>query len=100
MANVYTIKVIYDGCEGRIWRELQISSNALLSHLGYTVLATFDTMAYRLVFLCAVLYGRIKRSMDMDCYETRRHPSACRLLGAKGSIYAGESRVTRRVSRM
>ena len=34
MANVYTIKVIYDGCEGRIWRELQISSNALLSHLG------------------------------------------------------------------
>ena len=57
-------------------------------------------LLYRLVFLCAVLYGRIKRSIDMDCYETRRHPSACRLLGAKGSIYAGESRVTRRVSRM
>lgn len=59
MANVYTIKVIYDGCEGRIWRELQISSNALLSHLGYTVLATFDTMAYHLFSI----------SCDGDSYE-------------------------------
>lgn len=48
MADVYTVKVIYDGCESRIWRELQISSNAPLSQLGYTVLATFDTLAYHL----------------------------------------------------
>ena len=48
MANIYTIKVIYEGCENRIWRDFQISSNALLSQLGYTVLATFDTMAYHL----------------------------------------------------
>ncbi len=59
MANIYTIKVIYDGCEDRIWRELQISSNAPLSHLGYTVLATFDTMAYHLFSI----------SYDGDSYE-------------------------------
>ena len=59
MANIYTIKVIYDGCEDRIWRELQISSNAPLSHLGYTVLATFDTMAYHLFSI----------SHDGDSYE-------------------------------
>ncbi len=48
MADVYTIKSIYEGCESRIWREFQISSNAPLCRLGYTVLATFDTMAYHL----------------------------------------------------
>ena len=48
MADVITIKAIYEGCESRIWRELQISSNAPLSNLGYTILATFDTMAYHL----------------------------------------------------
>ena len=59
MANVYTIKVTYEGCENRIWRELQISSNAPLSQLGYTVLATFDTMAYHLFYI----------SYDGDSYE-------------------------------
>lgn len=59
MADVYTIKVVYTGCEDRIWRELQISSNALLSQLGYTVLATFDTLAYHLFSI----------SCDGDSYE-------------------------------
>ena len=59
MADVYTIMVTYEGCENRIWRELQISSNALLSQLGYTVLATFDTMAYHLFSI----------SYDEDSYE-------------------------------
>lgn len=59
MASVYTIKVNYEGCEDKIWRELQISSNALLCQLGYTVLATFDTMAYHLFSI----------SYDGDSYE-------------------------------
>ena len=59
MAEVYTIRAIYEGCENRIWRELQISSNALLCELGYTVLATFDTMAYQLFSI----------SYDGDTYE-------------------------------
>lgn len=48
MTNVYTLKIIYVGCEDKIWREAQISSNAHLCDLGYMILATFDTMAYHL----------------------------------------------------
>lgn len=48
MAEVYTLKVTYQGCENKIWREAQISSNALLADVGYMVLSTFDTLAYHL----------------------------------------------------
>lgn len=48
MTNVYTFKIKYVGCEDKIWREAQISSNAHLCDLGYMILATFDTMAYHL----------------------------------------------------
>ena len=48
MTNVYTLKIKYVGCEDKIWREAQISSNAFISELGYLILATFDTMAYHL----------------------------------------------------
>ena len=48
MADVYTLKIKYDGCDDKIWREAQISSNAFLCDLGYMILATFDTMAYHL----------------------------------------------------
>ncbi len=47
MAEVYTIKVAYEGCEDKIWREIQISSNAFLCQLGYAVLASFETKAYQ-----------------------------------------------------
>lgn len=48
MTNVHTLKIKYIGCEDKIWRETQISSNAHLCDLGYMILATFDTMAYHL----------------------------------------------------
>lgn len=48
MTNVYTLKITYVGCKNKIWREVQISSNAYLCDLGYLILATFDTMAYHL----------------------------------------------------
>lgn len=48
MTYVYHFKIVYEGCENRIWREIQISSNSYLCQLGYTVLATFDTLAYHL----------------------------------------------------
>ena len=48
MTHVYTMKIKYVGCENKIWREVQISSNAFLCDLGYLILATFDTMAYHL----------------------------------------------------
>lgn len=48
MTNVYTLIFKYIGCEDKIWRKAQISSNAHLCDLGYMILATFDTMAYHL----------------------------------------------------
>ena len=48
MAEVYTLKITYQGCENKIWREAQISSNAFLADVGYMILATFDTLAYHL----------------------------------------------------
>ena len=71
MANVYTIKVVYAGCEDRIWRELQISSNAPLCQLGYAVLATFDTLAYHLF---SISYGGNSYELpdeDMEISENK-----------------------------
>lgn len=48
MTNVYTLKITYADCDGKVWREAQISSNSHLCDLGYMILATFDTMAYHL----------------------------------------------------
>lgn len=48
MTNIITLRIVYEGCEERIWREVQISDKAFLSTLGYTVLATFDTLAEHL----------------------------------------------------
>lgn len=47
-AQVYTLKITYAGCEGRIWRTAAVSTNYTLSNLGYMVLATFETLAYHL----------------------------------------------------
>lgn len=48
MAQVYTFKMTYRGCEDKIWRIAEVSSNSTLAQLGYTVLATFDALAYHL----------------------------------------------------
>lgn len=48
MTCICTLKIKYIGCEDKIWRMAQISSNAYLCDLGYMILATFDTMAYHL----------------------------------------------------
>ncbi len=46
--KVIKLRVEYEGLEDKIWRELEISENATIAKLGYTILATFDTMAYHL----------------------------------------------------
>lgn len=54
MTNVYTMKITCVDCENRLWREVKISSNALLCDLGYIILATFSCtifsdILYRLI---------------------------------------------------
>lgn len=51
MAHVYTFHIVYDGCENKIWRDIQISSTNTLATLGYCVLASFDTLAYHLFYI-------------------------------------------------
>ena len=51
MARVYTFKIIYMGCENRIWRDIQISSKSTLAVLGYAVLSSFNTCAYHLFYM-------------------------------------------------
>ncbi|WP_366515331.1 hypothetical protein [Ruminococcus sp.] len=51
MARVYTFKIIYMGCENKIWRDIQISSNSTMAVLGYAVLSSFSTCAYHLFYM-------------------------------------------------
>lgn len=48
MADVITMKVVYEGCDNRIWRTMKISSKARLADLAYAVLAAFDGKGYHL----------------------------------------------------
>ena len=43
--QVYIFKITYNGCENKIWRTFEVSSNYDLARLGYMVLASFDTNA-------------------------------------------------------
>lgn len=44
--RAYQFKVSYHGSQEKIWREIEISSNSTIAELGYTILASFDTLAY------------------------------------------------------
>ena len=46
--QVYTFKVTYEGCNNKIWRTFEVSSNYDLARLGYMILASFNTKAYHL----------------------------------------------------
>lgn len=63
MTVVYTLIIKYNGCEDKIWRMAQISSNAHLCYLGYLILATFDTMAYHLF---SITYKDITYDLPSD----------------------------------
>ncbi len=71
--KVYTFQISYEGLEDKIWRKAEVSSNARLDQLGYTVLASFDTMAYHLFefsFGTVALISRMK--MDSATESTWR----------------------------
>lgn len=51
MTRVYTFKIVYMGCENKIWRDIKISSKSTLAVLGYAVLSSFSTCAYHLFYM-------------------------------------------------
>ena len=46
MAKVLTFKVGIKGLEDKIWREIEITDRRTVADLAYTILATFDSLAY------------------------------------------------------
>jgi len=48
MAKVLTFKVGIEGLEDKIWRCIEITDRRTVADLAYTILATFDSLAYHL----------------------------------------------------
>lgn len=48
MSEILTFKVTINNLEDKIWREIEIPSRRTVADLAYTILATFDSLAYHL----------------------------------------------------
>lgn len=48
MTKVLTFRVEIDGLEDKIWRIIEITDKKTVAELVYTILATFDSLAYHL----------------------------------------------------
>ena len=48
MAKVLTFQVGIEGLEDKIWRKIEITDRRTIADLAYTILATFDSLAYHL----------------------------------------------------
>lgn len=48
MAKVLKFKVGIEGLEDKIWRKIEITDRRTVADLAYTILATFDSLAYHL----------------------------------------------------
>jgi len=68
-AQIYQMKIEYKGAEELLWRTIEISSNAYLSKLAYTILASFDTLANHM-FSIQVGKDSYEIDFDDDCEET------------------------------
>ena len=63
--QVYIFKITYNGCENKIWRTFEVSSNYDLARLGYMVLASFDTNAHHLF---SIEHKGVIYETDIDNY--------------------------------
>ena len=68
MTRVYTFKIVYIGCENKIWRDIQISSNSTMAVLCYAVLSSFSTCAYHLFMMT---YKGTNYELDDEEFQTK-----------------------------
>ncbi len=61
MNKVLTFKVEIDGLEDKIWRKIEITDRRTVADLAYTILATFDSLAYH-------LYNIKYKNYIFDCW--------------------------------
>ena len=60
MSKVLTFKVEIEGLEDKIWRKIEITDRRTVADLAYTILASFDSLAYH-------LYNIKHNSKRYDC---------------------------------
>ena len=60
MGKVLTFQVGIEGLEDKIWRKIEITDRMTVADLAYTILATFDSLAYH-------LYDIIHMNDRYDC---------------------------------
>ena len=51
MAKVLTFEVAINELENKIWRKIEITDKKTVADLAYTILATFDSLAYHLYYI-------------------------------------------------
>lgn len=61
MAKVLTFKVGIEALEDKIWRKIEITDRRTVADLAYTILATFDSLAYH-------LYNIKYKNYIFDCW--------------------------------
>ena len=62
MSKVLTFKVEIEGLENKIWRKIEITDIKSIADLAYTILASFDSLAYH-------LYDITYKDKIYDCWS-------------------------------
>ena len=70
MAKVLTFKVGIEGLEDKIWRCIEITDRRTVADLAYTILATFDSLAYHLY---DIKHGNDRYDCMIDPLELREY---------------------------
>ena len=66
MTKVLTFQVGIEGLEDKIWRKIEITDRRTVADLAYTILATFDSLAYHLY---DVTHGKDRYDCMIDPQE-------------------------------
>ncbi len=51
MTKVLKFRVEIEELENKIWREIEITDRRTVADLAYTILATFESLAYHLYYI-------------------------------------------------
>lgn len=80
-AQLYKFRIEYEGHEKTVWRSVQVSSNYLLSKVGYLVLAAFDTLANHLFYIEheGIHYEIALAEYDLDKLNSSVDPTEIKL---------------------
>lgn len=70
MTKVLTFNVGIEGLENKIWRKIEITDRRTVADLAYTILATFDSLAYHLY---DVVHGNDRYDCMIDPLDLKNY---------------------------